>query len=62
MDPVARLALQLATLFRNPPGRRKAIVMLVALALALAIGFADRAFDLFPKAENPGHGRLFRWH
>ena len=61
MDPIARLSIHLLQLFRNPPGRRRAIVMLVALVLALAIGVADRAFDLFPKAE-PGLARLLRWH
>ncbi|RYJ04184.1 MAG: hypothetical protein EON47_01315 [Acetobacteraceae bacterium] len=61
MDPIARLSLRLARLFRHPPGRRKAIVMLVALVLALAIGLADRAFDLFPKTDH-GHARLLRWH
>lgn len=61
MDPIARLSIRLLQLFRNPPGRRKALVMLVALVLALVIGLADRAFDLFPKAEH-GHGRLLRRH
>ncbi|MDN3568049.1 hypothetical protein ACFQY5_02440 [Paeniroseomonas aquatica] len=62
MDPVARMALRLAMLVRHPPGRRQAIVVLVALGLALAIGLADRAFDLFPRAADPGHGRVLRWH
>jgi hypothetical protein len=62
MDPIARMALRLAMMFRNPPGRRQLIVMLVALGLALGIGVIDRAFDLFPKADGSGQGRIFRWH
>ena len=62
MDPFARMALRLAMLFRNPSGRRKAIVMLVALSLALAIGLIDRAFELFPSTGQTGHGRIMRLH
>lgn len=62
MDPITRLALRLAMMVRNPPDRRTLIVMLVALGLALGIGVVDRAFDLFPKADGSGQGRIFRWH
>jgi hypothetical protein len=60
MDPISRLVLRLAMLLRNPPGRRQAIAMLVALA-ALAIGAADRVFGLWPQEGPPAHGPLFRW-
>ncbi len=61
MDPIARLLLRLAMLLRNPPGRRRAIIMLVALVAALVIGLADRAFNLWPQEKRSAHGPLFRW-
>jgi len=61
MDPIARLLLRLAMLLRRPPGRRQAIVMVIALLAALAIGAADRIFGLWPHEKPAGHGPLFRW-
>ena len=61
MDPMSRLVLHLTMLLRNPPGRRRAIAMLVALVAALAIGAADRVFGLWPQEKPPERGHLFRW-
>lgn len=42
MDPMTRLFIQLAQWLRNPPSRRQAIVMLVALVAAVSLVLVER--------------------
>jgi hypothetical protein len=42
MGPLLRLSIFLSQLVRNPPGRRKAAVMLVALLLAIGIVVVEK--------------------
>jgi hypothetical protein len=42
LDPVTRLLVLLARLWRNPPSRKKLAVMLGALALALGLVLVER--------------------
>ena len=49
MDPLTRLGIFLSQLVRRPPSRGKALVMLVALGLALALVAVER-FIGWPEA------------
>ncbi|UPG71658.1 hypothetical protein MVG78_13975 [Roseomonas gilardii subsp. gilardii] len=42
MDPLTRLLIQMVQWWRHPPGRRKAMVILVALALSLLLVTIER--------------------
>lgn len=48
MGPLLRLSVFLTQLLRSPPGRRKAIVMLIALAVALGVGIAEK-YGVWPE-------------
>ena len=42
MDPLTRLLIQMAQWWRHPPGRRKAMVILAALALSFLLVGIER--------------------
>lgn len=43
MGPLLRLTVFVGQLLRRPPARRKAVVMLLALAVALGLAWAEKA-------------------
>lgn len=53
MDPMIRWAIRLAQWFRNPPSRRRVILMAITIGLCVAVVLVER-FTGWPDWATPG--------
>jgi hypothetical protein len=64
MDPLLRLGMHLSRLWRNPPSRRRALFMLAAIALSVAVvaiehfGWWPERWQINAPATRPGLSRI----
>ena len=61
MGPLLRLTIMMSRLLRNPPGRRKATVMLVALALAIGLVVVEK-MGAWPESWKVDRAPVMRMH
>ncbi|MFC3123747.1 hypothetical protein ACFOD4_01630 [Pseudoroseomonas globiformis] len=64
MDPILRLTFFMSRLWRNPPSRRTALVMLLALGVSVILvlvehwGWWPEGWRVNPRVTQPGLSRM----